>query len=219
MDFADCFSCEDAYFNGTNDFLSVARRDPIGGFAIQAVEQTVQMLRAPRLNFCAKAITEFFGSVGRVGESFEQSAEIKAGARSEDGKFAATAEIFERIERAAAIFSGGEDFLRFHQVDEVMRNAALLGGTYFGGPDIEMPIHLRGIADQNFAAELLGEFDSKSRFSGSSGPENYEEPREVAHPENFQYRSKRISKTTAANKRAPATCVRFSLNASPLVPA
>ena len=82
-----------------------------------------------------------------------------------------------------------------------------------------MTVHLRGIADQNFAAQVPGKFDSQSRFAGSSRPENYQEPRKIAHPENFQYRSKRISKTTAANNKAPATCARLSLNASPLVPA
>jgi len=219
MNFADRFPCENAHFNRANNFLSVARRDPIGGFAIQSVEEPMQMLGAARLNFCAKPFTEFFGSGGRIGESFQQSAEIKARARGEDGKFAAPSDIFEGIECVAAIFSGSENFLGFYQVNEVMRNSALIGGRNFSGPDIKMAVNLRGIADKNFAAELLGKFDSQRRFSGSSRPENYQEPREVAHPENFQYRNKRISKTTAANNRAPATCARFSLNAGPPVPA
>ena len=219
MNFADRFSGENAHFNCANNFLSVTRRDPIGGFAIQSVEEPVQMLRAARQDFCAKPFTEFFGPGGCIGKPFEKRAEVKAGAPREDGKFAAPANVLQRIECAAAIFSGSEDFLGFYQVEEVMRNSALLGGRNFGSSNIEMPVDLRRIADKNFAAKPLSKFDSQRRFSRSSRPENYQEPREVAHPENFQYRNKRISKTTAANNRAPATCARFSLNAGPLVPA
>ena len=123
MDFADCFSREDAHFDCANNFLSVARGNPAGGFAIQSVEQAVQVVRAVRLNFCAKTFAEFFGASRRIGESFEKRAEVKAGARGEDGKFAAPANIFQNIQGAATKFSGGKDFLRFDKIDEVMRNS------------------------------------------------------------------------------------------------
>jgi hypothetical protein len=218
MDFANRFSSKQADFDRANDFLSVTRCDSTGGFAIQAFEQPVQMLRAAGLSFSAKTFAESFGPGWRIGESFEQSAKIKAGACSKDGELTAPADIFQGIERAAAIFAGSEYFLRLHQINEVMRDSTPFGWRHFRGPDIEVPVDLRRVADKNFAAEVLGKFDTQGGFAGSGRPEDYQEPGEVAHPENFQYRSKRISKTTAANSRAPATCARFSLNAGPLVP-
>jgi hypothetical protein len=172
MDFADCFSREDAHFDCANNFLSVARGNPARGFAIQSVEQPVQVLRAVRLNFCAKTFAEFFRASGRISESFEKCAEVKAGARGEDGKFAAAANISQNIQGAAAKFSGGKDFLRFYQINEVMRNSTLFGARHFRCANIEMAVNLCGIADKNFAAELPGKFDSQRRFSGSSRPED-----------------------------------------------
>jgi hypothetical protein len=218
MDFADRFSGKQADFDRANDFLSVTRCDSAGGFAIQASKQLVQMLGTAGLYFCAKTFAEFFRPGWRVGESLEQSAKIKAGACGEDGKLAAPTDIFQRTERAPAIFAGGKYFLRLEHVDEMVRNSTLLDGRHFRGPDIEVAVDLGGVAEQNFAVETPGKFDTQRGLSGSGGPEDYQEPREVVHPENFQYRSKRISKTTASNNKAPATCARFSLNEGPLVP-
>jgi hypothetical protein len=45
-------------------------------------------------------------------------------------------------------------------------------------------------------------------FAGSGRAEHDDEPLKRAHPENFQYRSNRLSNTCAARMSAPITCVR-----------
>ena len=187
MNFADGFSRQHAHFDRANNFLSVARRDAGGGFAIQAREQPVQMFGAARLQLFREAGRAILRS-GPARRRVLRAAREDKGRCRRSGRAVcrARAHIFQRVERAAAIFSRGENFVRLDQIDQVMRNAALFGERHFRGADIEMPINLRGIADQNFAAELFGELDSQSRFSRSSGPEDDDEPREVAHPENFQ---------------------------------
>src|SRR5208282_1603102 len=133
-------------------------------------------------------------------------------ARRENRQLAPAPQILEDIEGTPAILSGCEHFLWLDEIDEMVRNSALLGGRDFRCSYIEMPVDLRRIANKDFSAESLGEPDPESRFARSVRPENHYEPREIAHPENFQYRSKRASNTSTASRRAPTTCVRFSFN-------
>ena len=76
--------------------------------------------------------------------------------------------------------------MRLDKIHQVMRNAALLGDGNFRRADIEAPIDLRGIADQNFAAEALRQRNSQRGFARGSRPQNHYEPRQRRHPENFQ---------------------------------
>ena len=100
----------------------------------------------------------------------------------------------------------------FDEIDQMMRDAALLRDGNLCGADVEVPIDLRRIANEDFAAESLRETDSERRLARSGRPEDHNEPREIVHPGNFQYRSRRISKTIAASRRAPTTWARLSLN-------
>ena len=112
-----------------------------------------------------------------------------------------------------AILTCRENFIRLNEIDQVMRNAALLCGRHFCGADIEMAIDLCRIANENLSAHPLGKFDPERRLAGSRGPEDDNEPREITHRANAQYRKRRESNTSAASNSAPTTCVRFSFNA------
>ena len=90
------------------------------------------------------------------------------------------------VSRVAAVISGRENFRRLDEVDQVMRDAALLGCGNFRGADIEAAVNLRGIANQHLPIQALGEPNRERRFAGSSGPEDDDELRKRAHPENFQ---------------------------------
>jgi hypothetical protein len=86
-------------------------------------------------------------------------------------------DFLQNKKRPAAILSGGENFVRFNEINEVMRNPALLGGQDFGRADIEVAINLSGIANENFAAKALGEPNPQSRLPGSGWAEDDDEAR------------------------------------------
>ena len=67
-----------------------------------------------------------------------------------------------------------------------MRNTVLLRRGNFRGADIEVAIHLRGIANQYFAAQFFGEVNPQRGFAGSGRAEDDDQRREATHPENFQ---------------------------------
>ena len=67
-----------------------------------------------------------------------------------------------------------------------MRDALLFSRGNFCGADIEVPVHLRGIADQYFSAQFFSELNPQRGFAGSGGTKHHDEPRQRAHPENFQ---------------------------------
>ena len=95
------------------------------------------------LDAAAEAVAEFFRARGGVGEAFEEGAEVESCAGGEDGEFRAAAEIVEGEEGVAAVVAGGEDFVGLDEVDEVMRDAALIARRDFRGADVEVAIDLR----------------------------------------------------------------------------
>ena len=111
---------------------------------------------------------------------------------------------------APAIFTRSENFCWLDEIDKMVRDSALFGEGNFSGADIEMAVDLRGIANKDFAAQALGEIDSQRRFTRGGRPKNYDEPRELAHPEKAQWRSSSARSTSPASSRDPAICARLS---------
>ena len=139
----DGFSCEDAHLDGADYFLGVARGDAGGGRGVESGEDLVEMHGTALFGAATKAIAEFFGARGGVGEAFEEGAEVESCAGGEDGEFRAAAEIVEGKEGVASVVAGGEDFVGLDEVDEVMRDVLLKVGRDFRGADVEVAIDLR----------------------------------------------------------------------------
>ena len=175
--FGDWLFGEDAHLDGADYFLRVARGDAGGGRGVKSGEDFVEMHGTALLGAAAEAVAKFFGARGGVGEASEEGAEVESCAGGEDGEFRAAAEIVEGEEGAAAVVAGGEDFVGLDEVDEVMRDAALIARLNLGGADVEVAIDLRGIADEDFAVEALGEFDGEGGFAGGGGAEDDDEAR------------------------------------------
>ena len=62
---------------------------------------------------------------------------------------------FESFDSPPLVIAGGKNFLRLDQIHQMMRDAALVGRGNFRGADVEMPIDLRGIADEDFAVRVF----------------------------------------------------------------
>ena len=216
MDFAHWFSGEQPQFERANYFLCVARGNARGRFCVQTRERAMQMFGAAELDPLPQARANFFRALRSICESFEESAQIQSGPCGENWQSFATAKIVEDFQRASAVISRSKNLRRLDEIHQMMRNAALFGDRDFRRADIEMAIHLRGIADQYFAAKSFRELNSQRGFAGSGGTQYNDEPRQRAHPENFQYRSSRPSNTSAARRRTPIICVRLSFMESPV---
>ena len=139
----DWLSGEDAHLDGADYFLRVARGDAGGGGGVEAGEDFVEMHGTSVLGAATESVAEFFGARGGVGEAFEEGAEVEARAGGEDGEFRAAAEIVEGQEGVAAVVAGGEDFVGLDEVDEMMRDVALVALRDLRGADVEVAIDLR----------------------------------------------------------------------------
>ncbi len=102
----------------------------------------------------------------------------------------------------------------------MVSDAAPLGGRNFRGADVEVPVDLSRVANENFAAQLLGKMDSKLGFAGGSRPENHQEPRKFAHPENFQIAKKQDQQRKGCEQTGPRRlgCGSTSPGIRPLIP-
>ncbi len=98
-------------------FWVSAGRDAGGGFGIETDQEAMKMGGAAKFGAGAQAVADFFGTFGRVGEAFEQGAQIETGSGGNDWKFFTKAQVVQNFEGAAAILSGGENFVRIEQID------------------------------------------------------------------------------------------------------
>ena len=94
--------------------------------------------------------------------------------------------VFEHFEGAPPVITGGKDFLRFDEINQMVRNAAPLGHWNLRRADVEVPVDLRRVANENLAAEPFRKMDAELGFAGGGRAENHQKPRKRAHPGNFQ---------------------------------
>ena len=139
----DWLSGKDAHLDGADYFLGVARGDAGGGRGVESGEDLVEMHGTALFGAATKAVAEFFGARGGVGEAFDEGAEVESCAGGEDREFRAAAEIVEGEEGVAAVVAGGEDFVGLDEVDEMMRDVFLIARRDFRGADVEVAIDLR----------------------------------------------------------------------------
>jgi hypothetical protein len=186
MNFRDGLAGEEAHLEGANCFLGVLGGDTRRGFGVETGKQAMKVRRAVNFRAGAQALTNRFGAFRDIGEAFEQ---------------------------AAAIFARSEDFFRLDEVDKVVRDSLLFRRRNFSSANVEPPVNLGGIADDDFAVALFSEFDTQRGLAGSGGTKDYDKWREATHPENFQQRIRSPSMTNAARRSAPITWVRLGFMA------
>src|ERR1700675_2214437 len=166
MNFTDGFPSQHAHFDCADGFLGVARSDTGGGFAVEPRERAMEMSGAAQFRFLAQPLAQFLGARGSVRQALKQRAEIQPRSGREDRNLLAVAQPVEDFDGAAAIVARGEDFSRFHEIHQVMRDAALFADGNLPGANVEAAIDLCGIAGKDFAVETLGERDAQRGFSG-----------------------------------------------------
>src|ERR1700735_307095 len=95
----------------------------------------------------------------------------------------------------------------------MMWNPALFAGRDLCRSNVEMPVDLRGIADENFAAKFLSQRNAERRFPRCSRTKHHDERRQRGHRRKIQWRTNKMISTTAASSRIPATWVRLKFTA------
>jgi hypothetical protein len=103
----------------------------------------VRVTKAAARDDRLQAAAERIGTLGGVGQTLEQGAQIQTGSGGEDGEPAASLHISERSERVPPVFACRENFGRFDQIDQVMRYTPPLFYRRFAGSDVESAIDLR----------------------------------------------------------------------------
>ncbi len=92
--------------------MRVARSDARGGAGIEAAQQAMKVFWAAAGGTFAQAGAKFFRARGRIGQAFEKRAQIEAGARRHYRQALARVNVAKNFFGAAAVISGGEDFVR-----------------------------------------------------------------------------------------------------------
>jgi len=110
-------------------------------------------------------------------EAPNQSAIVQPGATHDDRPPPAIVNLFDDGDRVANVARGGVFVRWLDDIDEVVRNAAPLGGRNFVRADIEAAIDRRRIAADDFAAAPERELDAQRAFACRRGTQNGENRR------------------------------------------
>ena len=93
------------------------------------------------------------------------------------GRRAARVDVADRRRRIARVLRRRVLVRRLDDVDQVMRDAALLGDRHFVGADVEAAIHRRRVAVDDLAAMPLGDRQRERALAGRGRTENGDDER------------------------------------------
>ena len=85
-----------------------------------------------------------------------------------------------RFARQSRVLAGRENLVGIENVDQVMWNAPPFFGRHFGSTDVEVAVDLQRIAIEDFAVELLRDFECQIALS-RAGRAHHRNQREVRH--------------------------------------
>ena len=107
-----------------------------------------------------------------IGEAFEKSAQVEAGADGEDRKAMARVKVGEDDESAFAKATGRGGFSRIKNIEKMVRDLLPLRPGGLGSADVEASIELCGVAGKNFGGALFCEAQSQGGFAGGGGTDD-----------------------------------------------
>ena len=102
--------------------------------------------------------------------AFEKRFEIKAGAAAKNRRFISRLNFRGRRLREPDKLRGVEGGGQITDINEVMGNPFLLGGTWLGGADVQSAINRHGIGGNNFAANFFRKLKRNLGFADGSRP-------------------------------------------------
>lgn len=102
----------------------------------------------------------------RFSQTFEKRFEVKAGAATQNGKFAPAMNVRHGLLGQGDKLRRVESLGQADDVDEMMWHPLAFGQTRFAGADIEPAINLHGVHGNDFAVKL---FSEKKRYLGFAG--------------------------------------------------
>ena len=108
----------------------------------------------------AQAFAQFVGTLRTGKQTFQQRAQVEAGAADHDRKMAALRDLADRRACLPGILAGREGFAGIGNINQVMRNARAIFARRLGGPDFKVAIHSNRIA----ADDLSGESVRRARW-------------------------------------------------------
>src|SRR5262249_57325771 len=89
VNFGNWSSREQADFNGSNELLFVAERNPAGSFGIKPLQDGVQVAGAMFARRNAQPVSQLLRPRRRIRQAFEQRAQIQSRSDGKDQQFSA----------------------------------------------------------------------------------------------------------------------------------
>jgi chorismate dehydratase len=158
-------------FEGADGSADVVEVDAGGGVGVDALKLGAARVRVHG----GEALAE--GGVGgrAFEEAFEEGFDVEVCAADDDGDGVAGADVVDGVVGEGEPLIDAEAVGGIDEVDEVVADAALLGGGGFGGADVEAAVDLEGVGGDDLAGgagaglEGEGELDGEGGLSAGGG--------------------------------------------------
>ena len=159
-------------FEGANELGFVIGVNAGSGGWVEASEHFMQPACALVVAGLLKAIAQCL-LARRPGEKAHgERAEIEAGASGDDGEVIAAGDLVEGDAGLAAVFAGGKNLARIGDVDQVMRQDALLFAGGLGGAYVHAAVDGDRVAADDFCRERLAKREGEGGLAAAGGAEN-----------------------------------------------
>jgi hypothetical protein len=134
--------------------------EPCRTFGVEPAQKAVQVRCAAALAQRKEAAAQ--GRVGRrrLEERLAERAQVEAGATDEQRRAAACLNLFNHGQRVTRPVGGGVGAFGRDEVEQVVWDAAPLGGRQLGGGDLYLAVDLYGVAVDDLAAQTKRERDA-----------------------------------------------------------
>src|SRR5271157_700042 len=109
----------------------------------------MKIIRPDFVGARAQAVTKFVGALRAGEQTFEQGAQVKAGAAYHDWKTPPSCDLGQRRTRLARVLASRKGPAGLGDIDQVMRNAGPIVAWRLGSADFEVAIHSNRIATNN----------------------------------------------------------------------
>lgn len=155
---------------GTDDAAEIVRVESCCGDRINAGEPSVEPFRSLSAGFVFELPPELPVCRGTLEDAPEDAPEVQAGAADKQRRPAAGANLLADLGGGTDVLREAELFVRFEDVDQMVRDCGALVRGRFGGPHVHSAIQGHRVERDDLRIESAGQFQGERGLAAGGRP-------------------------------------------------
>jgi len=145
--------------------------------SIEAVKHAMEIPRSSTAGLLPESGSQLIRTLGAREKTFDESAQIEAGASHYDGQMAARVDFTKDLSGHPRILTRRDTAFRIYAVEQMVGNTRAFGRRRLRRTDLKFAVQSDRIAVHNFPVKALGQNQRKDGFSAARGSEHHHQRR------------------------------------------